>query len=527
MSHSLPNSSEKESGQANESHHFFADSNDRFREECGLMAVWGHPEAANICYLGLFAQQHRGQEGAGVVSLGSASAQGSSALGVAQPLQLHTHRGLGLVADVFEGFDFERLPGESAIGHVRYTTAGGNLLSNVQPLRADISVGPVAVAHNGNLINTDVLKDELIRSGAIFNSTADTEVLLHLMARAPRKHADREVYVREAVIETLKQIKGAYSVLILFEDRLFAARDPNGFRPLCLGTLDGAAVIASETCAFDLVGADYVRDLAPGEVLEISLSGHQRSVFPFGPARESPCVFEYIYFARPDSRVFGRSVYAVRRELGVELAREHPVAADLVIPVPDSGMTAALGYSVEAGIPLELGLIRNHYVGRTFIEPKQSIRDFGVKIKHNPNPEVLRDKSVVVIDDSIVRGTTSRKLVAMLRRAGARELHMRISAPPTIDPCYYGIDTPQKEELLAARMSLEEIKEFLEVDSVAYLSVEGMYRAVERCGQGAEGHSRENAERVGRGRGFCDACFTGLYPIGTPASFAKKQAELL
>ncbi len=484
------------------------------------MGVWEHPEAANICYLGLFAQQHRGQEGAGVVSR-TRSQDGA-------PSRLHAHRGMGLVADVFENFDFELLPGDSSIGHVRYTTAGGNLLSNVQPLRADISIGPVAIAHNGNLINSDALKDELIRSGAIFNSTADTEVILHLLARAPRLHADRDTYVREAVIASLQRLKGAYSLLIMFEDRMFAVRDPNGFRPLCVGLLDGSVVVASETCAFDLIGADYVRELAPGELLELTPSGGERSVFPFGVVRETPCVFEYVYFARPDSKVFGRDVYGVRRRLGAELAREHPVAADLVVPVPDSGMTAALGYASESGLPLELGLIRNHYVGRTFIEPKQSIRDFGVKIKHNANAEVLRGKSIVVVDDSIVRGTTSRKLVAMFRRAGAKEVHMRISAPPTIDPCYYGIDTPQKEELVASRLSLSEIKDFLEVDSIAYLSVEGMYRAI-HGGDPENAAKKHEAGAPGEPprKRFCDACFTGNYPIGTPSDCGKKQTELL
>ncbi len=494
---------------------------DVFREECGLMGVWNHREAANLCYLGLYAQQHRGQEGAGVVAL------------THEPESLmRVHRGLGLVAEVFNKFDFSKLPGSYAIGHVRYTTAGSNILANVQPFQAHISLGPVAVAHNGNLINTDSLKEELIREGAIFNSTSDTEVLLHLLARTPRKSGSRDTFVVEAVVGALQKIKGAYSLLIFFEDRIFAVRDPHGFRPLSLGKLNGAYILASETCAFDLIGAEFVRDIAPGELVEINLKGEVKSFFPFGVNRESPCVFEYIYFARPDSRVFGRNVYRVRRQLGAELAREHPVEADLVIPVPDSGVTAALGYAEESGLPMELGLIRNHYVGRTFIEPKQSIRDFGVKIKHNANAEVLRGKSVVVVDDSIVRGTTSRKLIAMLRAAGARELHLRVSAPPTIDPCYYGIDTPQKDELIAAQKSLTEIKEYLGVDTLAYLSVDGMYRAVrnasdapgDACGEQPSGVPRSAGAE---GRGFCDACFTGKYPVGTPAQFGKKQTDLL
>ena len=503
---------------------------DVFREECGLMGIWNHHEAANLCYLGLYAQQHRGQEGAGVVSLTDGP----------EP-RMSVHRGLGLVAEVFHDYEFAQLPGNFAIGHVRYTTAGSNILANVQPFQAHISLGPVAVAHNGNLINAEALKDELIRSGAIFNSSSDTEVLLHLLARTPRKSGSRDTFVIEAVVGALQRIKGAYSFLILFEDRLLAVRDPNGFRPLSIGKLNGNYIVASETCAFDLIGAEFVRDVAPGELVEINLKGELRSFFPFGVTRESPCVFEYVYFARPDSRVFGRNVYRVRRCMGAELAREHPVKADLVVPVPDSGVTAALGYADVAKIPMELGLIRNHYVGRTFIEPKQAIRDFGVKVKHNANAEVLRGKSVVVVDDSIVRGTTSRKLIAMLRAAGARELHMRVSAPPTIDPCYYGIDTPQKSELIAANKSLAEIKEYLGVDTLAYLSVEGMYRAVMSAGGSSEDAA---ALQLGQGQsgggapavampssatrhGFCDACFTGNYPVGTPGQFGKRQTELL
>ncbi|MFM1848941.1 MAG: glutamine--phosphoribosylpyrophosphate amidotransferase [Pseudomonadota bacterium] len=465
---------------------------DKFREECGLMGVWNHREAANLTYLGLYAQQHRGQEGAGIVAVDEARS-------------FAVHRGLGLVADVFNEFDFAaRLPGRRAIGHVRYTTAGGHKLANVQPFAAEISLGQMAVAHNGNLINADTLRKELISDGAIFSATSDTEVFIHLLARGKKN-----VPLVESVIAALHQVKGAFSLLFLFKDRMFAVRDPNGLRPLVLGELDGAAVVASETCAFDLVGAKYVRDIAPGELVEISGEREIKSYFPFGHVKPSPCVFEYVYFARPDSNVFGRNVYAVRKRLGEELAREQPVAADFVIPVPDSGTTAAIGFSQAAGIPLELGLIRNHYVGRTFIEPQQSIRDFGVKIKLNANPELLRGKRIVVVDDSIVRGTTSRKLVQMLRAAGAREVHMRVSSPPTIGPCYYGIDTPEREDLIAAQKTIPEIAAYIGVDTLGYLSLEGLYRAVNSA--------------AGK---FCDACFSNNYPLGTTSPHVERQPEL-
>ena len=476
------------------------------------MGVWNPREAANIAYLGLYAQQHRGQEGAGVVALDDEESAP----------RMTVHRGLGLVNEVFGNFDFTRLPGRHAVGHVRYTTAGGNLLQNVQPFYAQISLGQVAVAHNGNLINIDSLKTELIRSGAIFASTSDTEVILHLLARAEFRGRGAAVEM-EALIAALQRVRGAYSLLILFEDRMIAVRDPNGFRPLSIGRLNGSTLVASETCAFDLVGARYVRDVAPGELVEISGGGELRSYFPFGSQRESPCVFEYIYFARPDSDVYGRNVYLVRKQLGRELAREHPAQADVVVPVLDSGVTAALGYAEQLGVPLELGLIRNHYIGRTFIEPKQAIRDFGVKIKLNANPHVLGGRSVVVVDDSIVRGTTSRKLVKMLREAGARELHLRVSAPPTIDPCFYGIDTPCKEDLIAARMSIQEIAEYLGVDSLAYLSVAGVYRAVQESDRFA---GREVCEPGAAGCRFCDACFTGTYPVGTPSGVSSRQTKM-
>lgn len=467
---------------------------DKFKEECGLMGIWGHKEAANLAYLGLYAQQHRGQEGAGVIALDSTG----------EVPKFSSHKGTGLVSDVFSGFDFTELPGTHAIGHVRYTTAGGNILANVQPFYAQIASGQVVIAHNGNLINADELRDDLISEGAIFATTSDTEVILHLLARG-----SKNVMLVERVISALHAIKGAFSLVFLLEDRLMAVRDPNGFRPLALGQLNGSYIVASETCAFDLVGATYVRDIEPGELVMISGNNELKSYRPFPVVQESPCIFEYVYFARPDSNVFGRNVYPIRKRMGAELARECPAKADYVIPVPDSGVTAALGFAQESGIPLELGLIRNHYVGRTFIEPKQSIRDFGVKIKLNANPEILAGKSIVVVDDSIVRGTTSRKLVTMLRQAGAKEVHMRVSSPPTIDPCYYGIDTPEKSQLIASHMSIDEIKKYLGVDSLAYLSVDGLYRA------------------VGSVKGkFCDACFSGKYPVGTPKQFEKKQTEL-
>jgi amidophosphoribosyltransferase len=469
---------------------------DKFHDECGLMAVWNHPEAANLTYLGLYAQQHRGQEGAGVVSV--------KRNGDDNP-HFFFHKGVGLVADVFGNFDFSQLPGESAIGHVRYTTAGGNKLANVQPFVADIALGYVAVAHNGNLINADELRRELIDSGSIFASTSDTETVLHLLA-----HGDKDAPRVENVIAALHRLKGAFSLLLLFEDRLIVARDRHGLRPLAIGELNGGLVFASETCAFDLIGAKYLRDVAVGEVVEVLRDGSMKSYFPFGFSKEAPCIFEFVYFARPDSNVFGKNVYQLRKNMGAELARENIVAADLVTAVPDSGVAAAIGYAEAAKLPYEMGLVRNHYVGRTFIEPKQSIRDFGVKIKLNANPAILAGKSIVVVDDSIVRGTTSRKLVAMLRQAGAREVHLRISSPPTTDPCYYGIDTPDKQDLIASKHSVPEIAKFIGVDSLAYLSLEGLYRAVEST--------------PGK---FCDACFSGSYPAGTPIAITSKRQQML
>lgn len=456
------------------------------------MGVCGHPEAANHVYLGLYAQQHRGQEGVGIVS---ANHEG----------RLFVQKGLGLVNDIFRSFDFDQLPGGSSIGHVRYTTAGGHKLANVHPLVAEVSSGRVAIAHNGNLINADSIRRRLIHEGSIFGSSVDTEVILHLMARARN-----DVPVEEAVIIALEQIRGAYSLLFLFEDRVMAVRDPAGLRPLAIGKVEDTYYLASETCAFDLIGAEYIRDVQPGELVVAKEGQELRSYYPFGRRKRSPCIFEYVYFSRPDSTVFGKNVYPIRKQLGHVLAREAPVEADMVIPVPDSGVPSALGFAEESKIPLELGLIRNHYVGRTFIEPQQSIRNFGVKVKLNANPEILSGKRIVIVDDSIVRGTTSRKLVSMLRKNGATEVHMRISAPPTTDPCYYGIDTPQKEELIAAKSTVDEIAEYLKVDSLAYLTLEGLYEAV--------------GESTGS---MCDACFTGDYPLGTPEKPREPTQENL
>jgi amidophosphoribosyltransferase len=467
-----------------------------FRDECGLMGVWNHAEAANFTYLGLYSQQHRGQEGAGVAAYDHPGGESTAFMRV--------HRGMGLVADVFSGFDFSRLPGRTAVGHVRYTTAGGNLACNVQPFVAELEHGSIAVAHNGNLVNADSLRSSLISQGSIFSSSSDTEVFLHLIARAS-SNAPMSERVRDAV----RQARGAFSLIILCRDRLFAIRDPHGLRPLCIGRLGESYLFASETCAFDLLGAEYVRDVQPGEMVEIEAGSKLISHSPFPVTAPSPCIFEFVYFARPDSDVFERNVYPIRKRLGEELARECPVAADIVIPVPDSGVPAALGYAQASGIPFELGLIRNHYVGRTFIEPKQAIRDFGVKLKLNPIRELLSGKRVVVVDDSIVRGTTSRKLVQHLRRAGASEVHVRISAPPTTDPCYYGIDTPTKSELIGSTMTVEAICKFMEADSLGYLSVAGMYRAV-----GAPQDS------------FCDACFTGKYKAGVPDDFEGRPRGL-
>jgi amidophosphoribosyltransferase len=408
---------------------------------------------------------------------------------------LISHRQMGLVADVFKEDVIRRLEGASAIGHNRYSTSGESHLRNAQPFVVEYSQGPIAISHNGNLVNGALLRDELERAGSIFQSTSDTEVIIHLIATS------RESSLMGRIVEALSRVRGAYSLLFLTLDRMIAARDPMGFRPLVLGKFkagknEGAYVVASETCALDLIEAEYVREVEPGEILTFGGPDGMESLKPFPPTRHAKCVFEYVYFARPDSNLFGNSVYQVRKALGRQLARESAVEADLVSPVPDSGVPAAIGFAEQSGIPLEFGLIRNHYVGRTFIEPQQSIRHFGVKIKLNAQKEVLRGKRVVVVDDSIVRGTTSRKIIRMLRDAGAKEVHLRISSPATISPCYYGIDTPTRSELIASSCSVEEIRRFVEADSLAYLSREGLYTYFN-----------------GDGQGFCDACFTGNYPV--------------
>lgn len=442
------------------------------------MGVYGHPEAANMVYLGLYALQHRGQESSGIVS--------------SDGKDLISHRQMGLVADVFNEEVIRHLVGSSAIGHNRYSTSGHTNLKNAQPFVVQYSQGPIAVSHNGNLVNAHLLREELESSGSIFQSTSDTEVIIHLIATS------KETSLMGRIVGALARVRGAYSLLFLTQDRMIAARDPMGFRPLVLGRFKGGPpgyVVASETCALDLIEAEFLRDVEPGEILTFGPDG-MSSLKPFPPSPQAKCIFEYIYFSRPDSNVYGRNVYQVRKELGRQLARENGVEADLVTPVPDSGVPAAIGYAEESGLPLEFGLIRNHYVGRTFIEPQQSIRHFGVKIKLNAQREVLKGKRVVVVDDSIVRGTTSRKIIRMLRDAGAKEVHMRISSPPTISPCYYGIDTPTRQELIGSSNSVEEIRKFIEADSLAYLSHQGLYVFLN-----------------GVGGGFCDACFSANYPV--------------
>ncbi len=465
-------------------------SPDRFHEECGVVGIYGRAEAANLAYLGLYALQHRGQEGAGI-----ASSDGNV---------LISHRGLGLVADIFDEEIVRRLSGEAAIGHNRYSTAGQTLLRNTQPFVVEYALGSLAVSHNGNFTNAQTLRKQLEAKGSIFQSNVDTEVLVHLIARA--EHST----LLERTISALSQVEGAYSLAFLSPHEMITARDPHGFRPLVLGRFEGGGyVVASETCALDLLEAEYVREVEPGEVIRFA-GAKLESYKPFNKERARRCIFEYIYFARPDSRVFGRNVYAVRKELGRQLARESHKPADIVVPVPDSGVPAALGYAEQARLPFEMGLIRNHYVGRTFIEPTDSIRHFGVKVKLNAQRDVLEGKRVIVVDDSIVRGTTSKKIVRMIRAAGAAEVHMRISAPPTISPCYYGVDTPTHGELIANNHSLDEIRDFMGADSLAYLSEEGMYAFT----------------GTGNKPGFCDACFTGVYPVEITDEAETRQMRL-
>src|SRR6476660_632386 len=430
---------------------------DKFKDECGVFGIFGHPEAANLTYLGLYALQHRGQESAGICT--------------ADGEKMRLSRAMGHVADAFDERALEALPGHIAIGHTRYSTAGESRLQNAQPILIDCAHGQIAIAHNGNLVNARELRDQLVRDGSIFQTSSDTEVILHLYARS------REASIEDALIESISQVSCAFSLALLTKDRLIAARDPHGFRPLALGKLDDAYIVCSETCALDLIGATYVRDIEPGELLIIS-DGGLRSLKPFPPAPLAHCVFEHVYFARPDSYVFGRSVNEVRTELGRILARESPVDADVVSPIPDSGVCGATGFAEASGIPMAMGLIRNHYVGRTFIQPQQAIRHFSVKVKLNPVRSILEGKRVILLDDSIVRGTTSRKIVKMVRAAGACEVHLRISCPPTVSPCFYGVDTPRRLELIAATHTQDEIRKYVGADTLGYLSLGGLLSAV-------------------------------------------------
>jgi amidophosphoribosyltransferase len=458
---------------------------DKFHDECGLFAVWNHAEASNVAYLGLYALQHRGQESAGI-----AATDGHA---------FHVEKAMGWVADVFSRERLKRLPGHRAIGHVRYSTAGSSNLRNAQPITANTVHGPVAIAHNGNIVNAEALREELERDGAVFQSSSDTEVVLHLLARA------EGATLADQLAGALTRVEGAYTLLVLTPDSVIGVRDPSGFRPLSLGRLRDTWLLASETCALDLMEAVLVRDVEPGEILVIDQRG-VHSLRPFRPVARLQCVFEYVYFARPDSVLWSRNVHGVRKAFGRQLAREHPVEADIVIPVPDSGVGAALGFAEESAIPYDSGLVRNHYVGRTFIEPQQGIRHFGVKVKLNPNREVLSGRRVVVVDDSIVRGTTSRKIVKMIRSAGAREVHVRISSPPIQWPCYYGIDTPTRKELIGSSHRVDEIQRYLGADSLGYLSLEGMLKAT-----GADPDH------------FCHACFSGQYKVGFDS---KERAQL-
>jgi amidophosphoribosyltransferase len=455
-------------------------------DECGVFGVFGDREAAKLTYLGLYALQHRGQEGAGIAC--------------AKDGALMVDKGLGLVADVFKPHKLARLEGELAIGHVRYSTHGSSTLKNVQPLTVDYAKGPMALGHNGNLVNAKQIRQRLEDEGAIFQATTDSEVVIHLIARS------KEERFCHAVIDALKQVVGAYSLLATNGREVVAARDPLGFRPLWIGRLGGAYVFASETCALDIIDATWLREVEPGEVVAATPEGLE-SFKPFPAAKPRPCIFEFVYVARPDSSIFGRSVDEVRKQLGRNLAKEAPVEADAVMAVPDSSNQAALGYSHESGIPFEMGLIRNHYVGRTFIEPDQQIRDFGVKVKLNPARNVIEGKRVVLIDDSIVRGTTSRKIIKMLRRCGVKEIHFRISSPPIINSCHYGIDTPEQSKLIASSRSVQDIKEYLGVDSLAYLSVEGMVDAT--------GLTLDD---------FCLACFNNDYPTPLPSDYPSNRA---
>jgi amidophosphoribosyltransferase len=467
---------------------------DKLREECGIFGVIGAPEAAAACALGLHALQHRGQEAVGITSFDGA--------------EFYTRRGLGHVAENFSsGESIAELPGTMAVGHVRYSTTGGAGLRNVQPLFADLASGGFAVAHNGNISNALHLKRDLVEKGAIFQSTSDTEVIIHLVATSRFKS------MLDKLVDALRLVEGAYALIVTTPRGMAACRDPLGIRPLVMGRLGEATVFASETVALDVVGADFVRQVEPGEFIEVDFDGTLRSHRPFGDIQPRPCIFEHVYFSRPDSVLDDRSVYESRKQIGVELAKEAPVEADLVVPVPDSGVPAAIGYSQQSGIPFELGIIRSHYVGRTFIQPSDGARHAGVKRKHNANRKLVEGKRIVLIDDSIVRGTTSMKIVQMMRDAGASEVHFRVASPPTGHGCYYGVDTPERSKLLAGRMDVAAMREFIHADSLAFVSIDGLYRAV--------GLSGRNDARPQ----YCDACFTGDYPTALTDLGERRQAE--
>ena len=456
---------------------------DKLREECGVMAIYNHPDAARMTYWGLYSLQHRGQESGGI-----ASADGQN---------VNDIKGMGLVSEIFTDDVLAKLPGHIAIGHTRYSTTGDSALLNAQPISVESTKGLIAIAHNGNLVNLGTARERLERDGALFQTTSDSEIIIQLIAHS------KETTLVDCIADSLSQVEGAFSIVMMTRNRIFAARDPHGFRPLSMGRISGengapdTFVFASETCAFDLLHAKYERDVQPGELVMVSEDGVTSRYFDT-TTKQASCIFEHVYFARPDSRIFGRWVQQSRAEMGRQLARESGVPADMIVPVPDSGVTAAIGYAEESGIPFNLGLIRNHYVGRTFIQPEQRVRDFGVRMKLNPVRSLLEGKRVILIDDSIIRGTTSRKIVRMVRAAGAKEVHLRISCPPTISPCFYGVDTPSKKDLIAANKSVREICEFIEADSLAYLSLDGLIHC---C---TEGDAEPNK--------YCTACYTGNYP---------------
>jgi amidophosphoribosyltransferase len=470
---------------------------DAFHEECAVFGIFGHADAGALTVLGLHALQHRGQEASGIVTLDDG--------------HFIPERHMGLIGDIFGGKNSGRvanLKGSFAIGHNRYSTAGGSAARNIQPMFADLAGGGIAIAHNGNLTNARTLREDLVRDGAIFQSTSDTEVIIHLAARSAQRP------IVERLIDALRQVEGAYSLVALTSKKLIGARDPWGVRPLVLGKLDGAMILASESCALDIIGAEFVRDVKPGEIVVITKDGIE-SHFPFAKTPQRFCVFEYIYFSRPDSVVEGRNVYELRKRAGEELAKESPALADIVVPVPDSSIPAAIGFANKSGLPFELGIIRNHYVGRTFIEPSEGIRHFGVRKKHNPNRATLAGKRVILVDDSIVRGTTSKKIVQMVRDAGAAQVHFRVASPPTAHSCFYGVDTPNTDDLLGHRMDVEEMRKFIGADSLAFISINGLYRAM--------GEGKRNAEKPQ----FCDACFSGDYPIElTDISGGHKGGQL-